>query len=453
VTGDGATDDDVTGGRVLAALRDWLPAQRWFPATAGEDDVCRHLETVLTVDLPLTDAAGTVVRAYVLGLPGGGLLHVPVVLTAPPDADPTCAVAEVDGPRGRLVVHDGARHPAYWRALLGAMEWDDAADRHAARNLDAARPVTGEQSNSSVLLPGVAGGTILKVLRTLAPGPNPDLDVPRALARIGWHGVPRPLAWYSVAEHATGSDSTAEPELHLAVLSELVPGADDGFELACDVARRGVSFAPRATALGALVAELHAALRRAFGTGESVDAGWLVRDLRARAAQALAAADALASRADAVARLLDGLERDLDAAASHGALPSLQRIHGDLHLGQVLHGADGWRVLDFEGEPLRPVAERTRTDLALRDVAGMLRSFDYAAAVGGAADPGWADEARTAFLAGYGTSAASAADGALLSALELDKALYEVVYEVRNRPAWLPIPLRGVDRLLEASGG
>lgn len=135
-----------------------------------------------------------------------------------------------------------------------------------------------------------------------------------------------------------------------------------------------------------------------------------------------------------------------------GALPPVQRVHGDYHLGQVLRGPDAWAVLDFEGEPSASAQERSRPDLPLRDLAGMLRSIDYAAAVGGATDPSWAAGARAALVAGYvaeaGGDAASPGAATVLRALELDKAVYEVVYEVRNRPDWVPIPLAGVDRLI-----
>jgi len=142
--------------------------------------------------------------------------------------------------------------------------------------------------------------------------------------------------------------------------------------------------------------------------------------------------------------------------AEQATWPSLQRIHGDLHLGQVIDAPGrGWLLLDFEGEPLRPLPERTAPDLALRDVAGMLRSLDYAAGAAhrehGADVPAeWAVAARTAFLDGYAREAGHdpREDAELLAALELDKALYEAVYEVRNRPDWLPIPVAGVRRLL-----
>ena len=150
-----------------------------------------------------------------------------------------------------------------------------------------------------------------------------------------------------------------------------------------------------------------------------------------------------------------GVVRTADEVRALRSTPPRQRVHGDLHLGQVLHGPHGWLVLDFEGEPLAPLEARTRPDLAVRDVAGLLRSFDYAAAVGGAtgdAAQRWVTAAREALLAGYAQasppSSLEPGDAALLTrALELDKTLYEAVYEARNRPTWLPIPLAGLDRL------
>ena len=123
----------------------------------------------------------------------------------------------------------------------------------------------------------------------------------------------------------------------------------------------------------------------------------------------------------------------------------MNQVSCDLHLGQVLRSHDTWFIMDFEGEPLAPLAQRTRPDLALRDVAGLLRSIDYAAAVGGltgAAAADWTAAARAGLLRGYGGG-----DQTLLRALELDKTLYEAVYESRNRPTWLPIPIAGLERL------
>ncbi len=125
-------------------------------------------------------------------------------------------------------------------------------------------------------------------------------------------------------------------------------------------------------------------------------------------------------------------------------------MHGDLHLGQVLDtAANGWVLLDFEGEPLRPIAERLQPDVAVRDVAGMLRSFDYVSGAvaddDGAAVRAWVIAAQQAFLAGYAETAGAdrLVDDALLDAFELDKAVpYEAIYETRNAPTGSASPSR-----------
>jgi len=236
-------------------------------------------------------------------------------------------------------------------------------------------------------------------------------------------------------------------------LSELVLGAQDGFRLACDLAGRGADFGDLAEDLGRTMAQMHRALRTALPVREqrprtaatrSAEVHHVSRTLRERARAAADRAPLLADRWEAVENMYATVDR------LNGVAP-LQRVHGDLHLGQVLRSADDrWYVLDFEGEPQASAAEKTRPDLALRDVAGMLRSFDYAASVGGAG-PEWVGSARRRLVAGYRTESGqvtSPAIDVLLRALELDKALYEVVYESGNRPDWVHIPLEGVDRLL-----
>lgn len=424
-----ALPPDELDHEVVGLLRAWLPDRRWYPAKG----VDARLDPVGAVHL------ADDVRVLLVHARAGAVdvvLQVPVRLAdgAGDDVDP----ARVVGTAGGRAVLDAAGDPAFLAAWLAHAD-GPGADVDVA----AARVVTGEQSNTSVVLPAAEGGPrgILKVLRTLAGGENPDIDVPRRLVEQGWDGVPAPLAWLVARWSAPdGSEATG----YLGVLSAFVPGAQDGFELACTWAREGRALRDLAHELGATVAGMHGALVGAFGE-DAVPGGGevLAAALRDRLAWATAAVPALAGRTDAVHALAARVAVLAD-------VPPRQRVHGDLHLGQVLRSADRWFVIDFEGEPLAPLAARTRPDLALRDVAGLLRSFDYAAAVGGltgdAADA-WTADARAALLAGYGV-ATDGTSALLLRALELDKTLYEVVYEARNRPTWVPIPMAGLDRLL-----
>ncbi len=193
---------------------------------------------------------------------------------------------------------------------------------------------------------------------------------------------------------------------------------------------------------------MHALLADTLGTEPTTDERRtaILDGMRDRATAAAAEADTLAAHADAIDATF--------AAAAETEWPPLQRIHGDYHLGQVLHSPDrGWILLDFEGEPLRSLADRSQPDQPARDVAGMLRSIDYVGGTweheheGSARD--WVRDTQAAFLDGYAAAAPvdPRATPALLAAFELDKALYEVVYEARNRPTWLSIPLHAVDRL------
>ncbi|QAY63177.1 aminoglycoside phosphotransferase [Xylanimonas allomyrinae] len=423
----------------------WAPGRRWFPG---------GLTGRPTPWLEVTvDGSPDVVLALLRM--ADTVLQVPLVVT-PAGRDEHAAPGYI-GTAAGVAVHDGGVHPAAWAALLHAAGV-------AAPDLTGGHAIAGEQSNTSVVLPavrpdGAPHGAMLKILRTVAGGDHPDVTVPQALTAAGFAGTPRFLG---AVEAALPGSAPA----HLAVLAALVPDARDGFELACEHARRGEPMDALAAELGTVVAHLHAALRVALPTTATLDPTAFVAGLRTRASAAVEAAPAaLEAHAGAVARVLDDLEARL------AAVP-LQRIHGDLHLGQALYGADGWQVLDFEGEPQRPVAERTAPDLPLRDVAGVLRSFGYAAAVGGAADPSWEARARQAFLAAYRAVDGDGGDGgggddgdgdaapsdaapsdaalsdAVLRALVLDKALYEVVYETRQRPHWVHIPLRAIEELL-----
>ena len=473
---------------VLRLLDAWLPEQRWYPVPT---DGVSH-EPWLTVTFPgVADVVVALLRLAGPGLAAGPeslVIQVPLVLT--PTAEPTADTVDTEAAgligtvrtaSGTVTVHDGGVHPAAWHAYLaaalpGACEPGDCAEMVGARR------ISGEQSNTSVMLPALSHetgqGGMLKILRTVALGPHPDVVIPEALTRVGWDGVPRflgavPLPAPDAAPGAVpgaAPGAPAGPLAHLAVLSALVGDATDGFELACAYAARDEDFGERAAELGAVVAHLHAMLRQALGPGPGLEPAGFMGVLRRRAAEAFADVPELAPHRAGVAALFDAVSDRLSAVAERtGGLVPTQSIHGDLHLGQALYSPGGWKVLDFEGEPQRPVSERVAPDLPLRDVAGMVRSLDYAAAVGQATDPHWAAHAQVSFLEGYRQASGEAHEGPvravagattsgseldvataelLLRALIVDKALYEVVYEFRHRPAWMHIPLAAVERVL-----
>ncbi|QTE28728.1 maltokinase N-terminal cap-like domain-containing protein [Pengzhenrongella sicca] len=430
----------VSDAELLAVLRDWLPERRWFPAKDGDAEITSA--GALTLVDPRGEAEIRILLVRVVSPTVDVVLQVPLSLHRGRNrASGAGWIATIGTPP--VDVRDGVGDPAFLRAWLEAASGPGSAPADLDVDLDKAHVITGEQSNTSVILPGAdgdaRGGAILKIFRALTPGDNPDVDVPRRLAADGWWHVPRPLGWLE----GSWSEDGAPAAGHLAVLSEFVTQAADGFELACDLAGRGESFADLAADLGAVVASMHRALAAAIPVAQTpadAAATELAASLAARFRWARGAVPGLDAWAPAVAARVAHLAARTD-------LPNRQRVHGDLHLGQALRARGEWFITDFEGEPLSTVADRTRPDLALRDIAGVLRSIDYAAAVSGGT-PDWIETARASLLAGYATSSGTTADAELLEVLELDKALYEAVYEARNRPQWTHIPAAALTRLL-----
>lgn len=448
----------------------WLPAQRWFAGKGRSGTVA-------------VDALGT--------LPG----------TTPPVTIWTASVSYDDGTAETYqlpVVEHDATVPGLEHMLLGTYDSDagtvwvydalhdkdvtggwlsNTRDRTRAGALRFQRfvepeavPVgapslvlTGEQSNTSLVY---ADQAILKVFRRLQPGPNPDIEILEALTRQGARHVPRLLG--AVFGDGPGG------EYALAMLQEFLTTATDGWELAKISVRdlmaeadlhaeeAGGDFAAEAQRLGVAVAEVHADLAAAFGTGTA-------DDLRERAAAMHARLDLAAEVVPALVPLAPGLRAAFDAFAGLADGLPVQRIHGDLHLGQALRTVHRWVLIDFEGEPMVDLEARRRPDSPLRDVAGMLRSFEYAGhhrlieaghlpqLAYRAAE--WSARNRAAFCAGYAKVAGAdpQAQPTALRAFEADKAVYEAVYETRHRPDWLPIPLASLARLAEpgpeGSGG
>jgi len=421
-TADHATAD-VSTEPTDRTLEGWIAHQRWYTAKGATP----RLRTIAEQD-------GT--RLVIDDAPTG-----PVLYQAPVGTDDAGAI------------RDATTDPTWIRALTARIDADPESLRPIG-TVSSSRVLSGEQSNTSVICDTDSGEqVIVKVFRVLHHGDNPDVTTQLALSAAGSTRVPRVYGALRGTWPDTGRpDGTAAG--HLAFAQEFLPGLEDAWRVALRDARQGTSFADDASRLGAALAEVHGTLAAALPT-EPADAS------RRSAALATmhARLDAAAREAPAVTEHVDAV-RAVYARAEDVAWPDLQRIHGDLHLGQVLAapGPRGWVFLDFEGEPLRPLTERSLPDVTLRDVAGMLRSFDYVAGAlaqdDAPVDAGeWARSARSAFLDGYrrGSGSDLTAHRELLDAFELDKAVYEVVYETRNRPAWVGIPLAAVTRLVTRS--
>lgn len=446
-------------------LHRWMPAQRWYPARG------RGVSLRRVGGFSLEDPDGRVgLEVHLIGVDSGDRLdvvQVPLSYRGAPEPSLEHALVgtSTHSELGERWVYDGLHDPVLVRAWLRLLADEGEVDGAAGTRppgldplpvpVDApARVLSGEQSNTSVIV-GADGRNpvIVKAFRVLADGPNPDVEVMSALSAAGVQAVPRVAGWVSGTWDVDGTPCRG----HLAVATEFLAGSEDAWREALAAAAAGRPFTAEAAGLGAATAQVHEALREAFGaeTADEDERRGLVAALQERVDWAVRSSDALDSLRPALTA-----HRERLAALADGPLPDLQRVHGDYHLGQVLHAPGrGWVLLDFEGEPLRPLTERTRPDVALRDVVGMLRSFDYAAghvalhtdepAIGEAARQ-WAQEARTAFLAAYAAESGTdlEAVGALVDALWLDKALYEVVYETRNRPSWVDVPLSAVSAAL-----
>ncbi|MER0448378.1 maltokinase [Streptomyces sp. Edi4] len=431
-------------------LHEWLPRQRWF---AGKGRPVADFALLTATELlpgflhllvrtehcappPPHDGAAPPADCY--------QLLVGVRDQLPPRLAPALIGRASQGPLAGRTVYDALQDPQSAGLLLerlrnpgtvGPLCFERDPKVTVPPGL-APRLLGVEQSNSSL----VYGDTfILKVFRRVQPGVNPDLELPWALARQGCDRVPAPAAWFR----------TAEPqETTLGVLQPYLRGADDGWTLALASLAEKRAFTDEAYELGRATADVHLALADAFPTVS------LGRPQTALIAAAMTERlDATAQAVPALAPYVPGLRAAFDAVAGLDSAGTAQRVHGDLHLGQALRAGTGpWSVIDFEGEPSRPLAERRRPQPPVRDVAGMLRSFDYASCSVRPVNPAWAGECRAAYCAGY--AARSGRDPRespeLLRAYETDKAVYEVLYEARHRPDWLPVPMAAIDRLAGA---
>ncbi|MEW6581437.1 MAG: hypothetical protein AB1416_01570 [Actinomycetota bacterium] len=324
-----------------------------------------------------------------------------------------------------------------------------------------ARPLGADQSNSAI----VAGeGVLLKAYRRLHAGMNPELEVLRFLEEHGFRHAPSLIGWW---EHANGP-----LEATLGVAVRFLRGAADGFTMALDALGTDPSAAvPRLRRLGEVTGRLHATL-----ASDAQDPRFAPEE---PSAEMIVLAQA--SLDDEIVDLFSTLvehEHLSDLAARVEEVRSRVRLvepagdlglrirqHGDYHLGQALWHEGDWVLIDFEGEPARDIGERRRKRLPLRDVAGMLRSISYAAWVarlerGTVVSDAWEEEARAAFLDGYLRvveplrilPALRESTRRLLDLFELEKAVYELRYELGHRPEWAAIPAAGIAALLGREG-
>ncbi|MFH8434593.1 maltokinase [Streptomyces sp. NPDC018007] len=457
-TRNSATTGSTADGDLLPSLAPllhaWLPRQRWF---AGKGRPVTGFSLVSATEmLPLDGSAGP------------GLLHLLLraeqscrdsgpaedcyqlllgVRTSLPPMLADALIGRVDrGPLAGRTVYDALHDPRLAGLLLerlrrpgnlGSLRFERTAplpDGLAPRVLDA------EQSNSSLVY---GDAYIFKIFRRVFPGTNPDLELPLALARQGCLRVPAPVAWFEAPE--------PEP-LTLGVLQPFLHGARDGWQLALAALAAGRDFLPEARALGRATAEVHTALAAALPAPalRGTQTRQLVAEMTRRLEAAVRAVPALAPYAPGLRAAFDAVT-DLGVRGSGWAQ---QRVHGDLHLGQTLRSADGfWSLIDFEGEPARPLSERRSPAPPVRDVAGMLRSFDYAARSHRPWNPEWAARCRAAYCEGYAQASGTDPRGEpeLLRAHETDKAVYEVLYEARHRPDWLPVPMAAIQRLARSA--
>ena len=304
-----------------------------------------------------------------------------------------------------------------------------------------------EQSNTSVRL---GDRLMLKIYRLLEPGVNPEVEVLELLTERGFAHAP--LAAGSMRYVPDDAEPAAA-----GIVQSLVPARGDAWAWMLDHLAAPSGEPDRAIAsaaeIGGITAELHAALQSVPDRPDFPSRAATPEERESWRAGAEGQLDAaLAAIGEEERARLSRVATDVRAAfaaltSAAGAWAS--RIHGDYHLGQLLVTADGFVVTDFEGEPARPLAERRRPASPWRDVAGMLRSLDYAARTTRQRQPGfdadaWLAEARSAFLAAYGQPA----DPSLLLALELEKACYEVRYEANFRPDWTWLPLEAIERMV-----
>lgn len=447
---------------LVRELPEWLPGQRWFGGKDRPISEVRALNTTVLLDGdPLLLHLIVEVRQDDRSAP------YQLLVASRPQLPEYLGSSWIGTERGLPCYEASGDADVTGRLLdliaenahVGSLKFEHEPGAEVKGGLRG-RPITSEQSNTSLVYGNLY---ILKLFRKLSPGENPDIRLHRALQEQGCEHIAPVLG--SITGKLDGQSAS------VGMLQRYITDAVDGWAMATTSVRDlmadpelppdqvGGDFAGESQRLGQAVATVHNDLRHALGQ-QLADADELDRTVKA-----------MHDRLDSVIKVVPELEEHAPALRAafdkvrkvDGPVP-MQFIHGDLHLGQVLRTVTGWLLLDFEGEPAAPVSERSVLRSPLRDVAGMLRSFDYAAhqmLVGQPEDPKlteraleWARRNRTSFCEGYAKNADDAIGDPrshihLLRALELDKAVYEVAYEHANRPEWLSVPLASISQLTQ----
>lgn len=435
-------------------LDTWLRCQRWF---AG-----RHLRggpsRVVTATV-VHDGDPALVHAVVVSHNGDD--HYQLLLgvrSNMPDRLSHAAIGPADGMEVYDAVHDAVLMGELLRlmekrAVVNGLYFATEPDFRLEDEVPPGRPFTGQQSNTSLIF---GQRYLLKVFRKITPGPNPDVELHRALHARACAHVAAPLG-------VIGGPHLNTPTT-FAFLQEYAPLAAGGWPMATasvrdflatgvtDAREVGGDFGAEAFRMGRAVGRVHVDLKAALGgrRGGPADVDALVKDMHARLTR-------VCDVVPGIRPFESGLRERYDAVTANDL--ELQRVHGDLHLGQVLRTPEHWLLIDFEGEPGAPDCERRRLRTPLHDVASMLRSMDYVGKQMLIGHPDaaslsrhvamWSRRNRTAFCDGYSYAAGDPRmNTALLTALELDRAVYEVEYEHRYRPEWMVIPLSAVSETI-----
>jgi maltokinase len=443
-------------------LRAYVLQRRWFGSKTRDVASLEVLAAPWARSLPPALAVALVETRFHTGT--HEIYQLPLGFRPAEEGWGDAVVGEVDG----WTAYDAAADPMLARELVSLMrQGQTLATEHGRLEFRAvdvqglrfemsdvvqARPMGAEQSNTSIVFDDEH---VLKLYRRLEAGINPELELLRFLTEHGFRHIAALEGW--AAFIGVPMDAT------LAILQQFVRGDGDGWEIALAMLRRdeGEAFLPRLRRLGQVTAEMHSLL-----ASEPADPNFCPEQPNVEMLALLTA-----SIDEEIQQVFLTLPDDVEALepirgrgeevrerlrliSTPGAVGRLIRTHGDYHLGQVLWADDDWVILDFEGEPARSLPERRRKRSPLRDVAGMLRSFAYVASAAGA-EPGWEERARQEFLDGYLEAIdrrvipSGNALERVLAIFELEKAVYELRYELDNRPDWVQIPVAGIQRLLE----